>query len=130
VVEGIGCKIQTAEQVHVIEMFKVFPFHFEDLDLNNPELVYKVIQNLQTNDAYYGTTVASSRSSEKNCKAKGKNVETNTFYNRYSLKKRPYLGPTSTDHELALLMANQAKCTAGDLVYDPFVGTGSIALAC
>jgi tRNA (guanine10-N2)-methyltransferase len=27
-------------------------------------------------------------------------------------------------------MANQAMCTAGDLVFDPFVGTGSIALAC
>lgn len=27
-------------------------------------------------------------------------------------------------------MANQAQCKPGDLVYDPFVGTGSIAIAC
>ena len=27
-------------------------------------------------------------------------------------------------------MANQALVTLGDLVYDPFVGSGSIALAC
>jgi tRNA (guanine10-N2)-methyltransferase len=46
------------------------------------------------------------------------------------LKKRPYLGPTSTDHEIAFLMANQANIKDGDLVYDPFVGTGSIAIAC
>ena len=26
-------------------------------------------------------------------------------------------------------MANQAQITAGDLVYDPFMGTGSIAIA-
>jgi tRNA (guanine10-N2)-methyltransferase len=49
---------------------------------------------------------------------------------KYSLRKRPYLGPTTTDHELAFLMANQAQCREGDLVYDPFVGTGSIAIAC
>jgi len=29
-----------------------------------------------------------------------------------------------------MLMANQGHCKEGDLVYDPFVGTGSIALAC
>ena len=45
------------------------------------------------------------------------------------MKKRPYLGPTSTDHELAVLMANQGQVKEGDFVYDPFVGTGSIATA-
>ena len=52
-----------------------------------------------------------------------------TFHAKYSLKKRPYLGPTSTDHELAMLMANQGQVQSGDFVYDPFVGTGSIAAA-
>lgn len=53
-----------------------------------------------------------------------------SFFAKFDLDKRPYLGPTSTDHELAFLMANQALVTLGDLVYDPFVGSGSIALAC
>ena len=52
-----------------------------------------------------------------------------TFHSMYSLKLRPYLGPTSTDHELALLMTNQGQVRHGDFVYDPFVGTGSIATA-
>ena len=39
------------------------------------------------------------------------------------------MGPTSTDHELAMLMANQGQVKPGDFVYDPFVGTGSIATA-
>ena len=64
------------------------------------------------------------------CEKSGKGNNDDTFYGRYNLKKRPYLGPTSTDHELALLMANQGHIKEGDLVYDPFVGTGSIALAC
>ena len=52
-----------------------------------------------------------------------------TFYSKYNLKKRPYLGPTSMDHELAFMMANQGLVQPGDWVYDPFVGTGSIAVA-
>ena len=45
---------------------------------------------------YFGHQVATSRPNNED-----------TFYTKYSLKLRPYLGPTSTDHELAMLMANQ-----------------------
>ena len=75
--------------------------------------------------AYFGLIVACFKDLEKSSTGK----KQQTFYTRYDLKKRPYLGPTSTDHELAFLMANQAQITPGDLVYDPFVGTGSIAVA-
>lgn len=34
------------------------------------------------------------------------------------------------DAQLSLLMANQAKVINGDFVCDPFVGTGSILVAC
>lgn len=47
----------------------------------------------------------------------------------YQLKSRTYLGPTAMDAEIAFLMANQALATPGKLVYDPFVGTGSILIA-
>lgn len=47
----------------------------------------------------------------------------------YELKSRTYLGPTAMDAEMAFLMANQALATPGKLVYDPFVGTGSILIA-
>lgn len=33
------------------------------------------------------------------------------------------------DPQLSLLMANQALCQKGDLVLDPFVGTGSMLVA-
>lgn len=45
---------------------------------------------------------------------------------RLSLKKRPYLGPTTLDPELGLAMANLARVKPGHIVLDPFVGTGSI----
>jgi len=47
---------------------------------------------------------------------------------RYSLKKRTYLGPTSMDSELSLIMTNLAKVQKGSFAFDPFVGTGSILL--
>lgn len=49
---------------------------------------------------------------------------------RYTLKNRPYLGPTSMDAELSFVMTNLGLVKAGDMVYDPFVGTGSILLSC
>lgn len=47
----------------------------------------------------------------------------------YQLKSRKYLGPTAMDAEMAFLMANQGLAQPGKLVYDPFVGTGSILVA-
>lgn len=114
------------ERVEIIELFKKYPFDDEDVKLENPELVYKVIENTPTERVYAGRVVVSYKVDENS--GKGKNDD--TFHYKYCLKKRPYLGPTSTDHELAFLMANQAQIQPGDLVYDPFVGTGSIAVAC
>jgi tRNA (guanine10-N2)-methyltransferase len=48
----------------------------------------------------------------------------------YSLKSRPYLGPTSMDAELSFVMTSLGKVTTGTIVFDPFVGTGSILLSC
>ena len=49
---------------------------------------------------------------------------------RLSLKTRPYIGTTSMDAELSLIMANMGCSRPGALVMDPFAGTGSLLLAC
>ena len=48
---------------------------------------------------------------------------------KYSLKTRRYIGPTSTDSELAQVMANLGQAAPGKIVLDPFVGTGSLLIA-
>jgi tRNA (guanine10-N2)-methyltransferase len=48
----------------------------------------------------------------------------------YNLKKRKYISTTSMDAELSLVTANLALARPGGLAYDPFMGTGSFALAC
>jgi tRNA (guanine10-N2)-methyltransferase len=44
---------------------------------------------------------------------------------RFSVKKRKYIGTTSMDAELSLIMSNMAWARPGTLMLDPFVGTGS-----
>ena len=53
----------------------------------------------------------------------------NPNYTKYSLKQRLCIGPTSTTSDLVFLMVNQAKITSNQLVYDPFVGTGSLLIS-
>ncbi|KAF9644600.1 tRNA guanosine-2'-O-methyltransferase [Thelephora ganbajun] len=48
----------------------------------------------------------------------------------FNVKTRQYYGNTSMDAEISLLMANQALAAPGRLMYDPFVGTGSMAYTC
>jgi tRNA (guanine10-N2)-methyltransferase len=48
---------------------------------------------------------------------------------KYDLKKRLFIGPTSLDHSLALIMSNLSGVQKNNFVLDPFVGTGSILIA-
>ncbi|GFH14709.1 UPF0020 domain-containing protein [Haematococcus lacustris] len=48
---------------------------------------------------------------------------------RYALSSRPFIGPTSMNAEMAFIMCNQAQVRAGQLVLDPYMGTGSIGVA-
>ena len=48
---------------------------------------------------------------------------------KLSLKTRKFIGNTSMDPQLSLIMANQAQIKDGDIVLDPFVGSGSLLVA-
>jgi tRNA (guanine10-N2)-methyltransferase len=45
---------------------------------------------------------------------------------KLSLKRRKFIGNTSMDPQLSLYMANQSLVQPGDIVLDPFVGTGKL----
>jgi tRNA (guanine10-N2)-methyltransferase len=49
---------------------------------------------------------------------------------KYRLPERRFLGPTSMDHQLSMIIANQAHARPGTLVLDPFCGTASILIGC
>lgn len=48
---------------------------------------------------------------------------------KYDLKKRAYIGTTSMEAEVSLLMANQALAGPGKYVYDPFGASLFISLS-
>lgn len=118
-VEGLGRTIQHQEQMRMIDAFEVTDLRQEMVDLDEPEVCFRLLDDTRNNTMIFGREVSSQRDRDKQ-----------SYFARFDLSKRPYLGPTSTDHELAFLMANLAKVSPGDLVYDPFCGSGSIAIAC
>ena len=96
-IQGLGRSIQKKEQVNIINSFEGTGLLEENVDLLNPELILHLIDDARNNQIIFGRQVSTARD------ANGK-----SFFAKYDLEKRPYLGPTSTDHELAFLMANQA----------------------
>lgn len=51
------------------------------------------------------------------------------WIDRLDLKKRSYIGNTSMESEMSLAMAQMAQSAPGKIIYDPFVGTGSLVVA-
>ena len=50
----------------------------------------------------------------------------NKLVHKYNLSKRGFIGNTTMDPLLSLVMSNMAQVKQHSLVYDPFVGTGSL----
>lgn len=120
-IDSFGKILSTQEQKERIDMLAFIPFKGR-VNLKNPEHKFWF---METDD--YGCS-----------NGLPPIVEKRIFFGRevgaadrkllptYQLKSRTYLGPTAMDAEMAFLMANQALAAPGKLVYDPFVGTGSI----
>lgn len=124
IVDSFGKVISFQEQNERIQGLTYIPFEGQ-VDLRNPDHKFWL---METDD--YGST-----------NGLPPVVQRSIFFGRevgsadrkllptYQLKSRKYLGPTAMDAEMAFLMANQGLAQPGKLVYDPFVGTGSILVA-
>ncbi|KAJ3109850.1 hypothetical protein HDU97_000080 [Phlyctochytrium planicorne] len=125
-VTAFGNTLTVPEQVERIERFSFLPFTGE-INLKTPDVTFKYYEDygdytrrglsvpLQVSErCYFGVMIS---------------IGNRAAVQTYDLKKREYLGTTSMDAELSLLMANQGLVREGSLVLDPFVGTGSILVA-
>ncbi|RKP39330.1 S-adenosyl-L-methionine-dependent methyltransferase [Dimargaris cristalligena] len=124
-VKAFGGTRTIKEQIKIINTFSFLAFE-GPIDLKNPDEVFIVYEDYgndpilqkaltNPNEIHFGRLIAYSNRDV---------VQT------YNLKKREYLGNTSMDAELSLVMANQALARPGTITYDPFVGTGSFLLTC
>lgn len=110
------------EKVDKIEKFNYLPVK-GSVNLRNPDVTLCYIEYYGIDpkkppalpyDVYFGRWVANGL---------------RQLIKKLSLKTRKFIGNTSMDPQLSLLMANQAQVINGDLVLDPFVGSGSLLVA-
>eukprot|EP00842_Homolaphlyctis_polyrhiza_P002358 jgi/Hompol1/3122/HPOL_003125-RA len=125
-VEIVGTSLTMPEQLQRIERFAWLGYD-GPIDLKNPDTIFMYYEDYGFNGSL-GLPIP-----EKPLKtffgiwlARGNRA----LIAQYDLKKRGYLGTTSMDAELSLVMANQALARPGTLILDPFVGTGSFLVSC
>ncbi|XP_065349628.1 tRNA (guanine(10)-N2)-methyltransferase homolog [Cloeon dipterum] len=117
------CKsLSMKEKVERIESFSYLPIE-GNVNLKDPDVTFYLLEYFgqdsnnipdQPYELFFGRWVADGQRS---------------LIQKLSLKTRHFLGNTSMDAQLSLLMANQAKIVPGSLVYDPFVGSGSLLVS-
>ncbi|KAL1534303.1 tRNA (guanine(10)-N(2))-methyltransferase [Salvia divinorum] len=120
-VESFGKAISSHEQNERIQKLAFVPFQGR-VNLRNPDHKFCLIDN----DDYGDKNGLPPASQRRIFFGREVGASDRKILQTYQLKSRKYLGPTAMDAEIAFLMANQAQAKPGKLVYDPFVGTGSI----
>ncbi|XP_076177877.1 tRNA (guanine(10)-N(2))-methyltransferase TRMT11 isoform X2 [Ptiloglossa arizonensis] len=122
IVETFCKHFSQREKVNKIESFSYLPLE-GPVKLNNPDttLCYIEFYGLNPNnipdipyELFFGRWITSGQ---------------RDLIRKLSLKTRKFIGNTSMDPQLSLIMANQALVQKGDIVLDPFVGTGSLLVA-
>ncbi|KAJ2716749.1 hypothetical protein H4R19_000457 [Coemansia spiralis] len=123
-VDSFGRTLTQENKLAVIESFSFLGFK-GPIRMKDPEEEFLVCED-------YGESGRSQPNAEPRRIWFGRVVGRGSRHliDRFDVKKRRYLGNTTMDAELSLVMANQALARAGSLVYDPFVGTGSFLLTC
>ncbi|XP_018015888.1 tRNA (guanine(10)-N2)-methyltransferase homolog [Hyalella azteca] len=121
-VEGFNKSLRSSDKLAKIESLSYLPFD-GPVNLTNPDtrldlIEYYGLSNVDVPDQPYRVFLG--RLLGRGCRE---------LIAQYSLKQRSYIGSTSMDAQLAFIMCNMAQLRPGDLVLDPFVGTGSILVS-
>lgn len=115
--------LQFADRIKRIDAMEYLPFE-GTVSLKNPENIFCLLEDYGTdpnnipehpNYIYFGRWIADGQ---------------RELIRSHSVKNRHFIGNTSMDAGLSFLMANHAKVKENDLIFDPFVGTGSLLVAC
>ncbi|GFR46055.1 hypothetical protein Agub_g7525 [Astrephomene gubernaculifera] len=124
VVESFGRSVAMEEQLEAIHRLEFIPFQ-GSVRLRDPEVQFVLLMC----DAGDHGSLIDAQVPPRLYFGRIVGVGDRGLPDRYSLRRRRYLGPTSMDAEMAFLMCNQAKVRPGQLVLDPYAGTGSILVA-
>ncbi|KAE9411183.1 RNA methylase [Gymnopus androsaceus JB14] len=127
IVTAYNHTIPQSRQKKVVESFSYMDF-MGKIDMKNPEITLGCFEEYET------------RSGKTRERHEGDGDFRQVYFGRlieegsarsliqvFDVKKRSYYGNTSMEAEISLLMANQTLASPGKLIYDPFMGTGSMA---
>uniref|UniRef100_A0AAQ5Y6V0 Uncharacterized protein n=1 Tax=Amphiprion ocellaris TaxID=80972 RepID=A0AAQ5Y6V0_AMPOC len=115
--------LQFADRIKRIDAMEYLPFE-GTVSLKEPENIFCLLEDYGTdpnnipehpNYIYFGRWIADGQ---------------RELIRSHSVKNRHFIGNTSMDAGLSFLMANHAKVKENDLIFDPFVGTGNLLVAC
>ncbi|KAF9227411.1 tRNA guanosine-2'-O-methyltransferase [Gyrodon lividus] len=123
---GYNHGLSQRQQRDMIESFSYMDF-LGKIDMKEPEITLGVFEEYESDrrpdgqrnrdgefiQAYFGRLIVEGTA--------------RSLIKMFDVKKRNYFGNTSMEAEISLLMANQTQASPGKLVYDPFIGTGSMA---
>ncbi|KAI8811500.1 S-adenosyl-L-methionine-dependent methyltransferase [Cladochytrium replicatum] len=128
-VEAYGRTLQTKDQVARINRFSFLPFS-GPVDLKNPDVILTLFEDYGIEWLSQKPKAPEPESAKRYFFGVHVAEGNRTIVGDYDVKKRKYLGTTTMDAELSLIMANQALARPGSFVFDPFVGTGSFLFTC
>ena len=123
-IKGVGKKVSLSQQVSKINLLEDILLFQGKVNLVNPNVEICVIEN-------YTRKPNGQPSNEPSCLYLGRFLCSGQrkLIERYSVKKRKFIGNTSMDSMLSIIMANLACTLPNTLSCDPFVGTGSLLIA-
>ncbi|KIK67133.1 hypothetical protein GYMLUDRAFT_155754 [Collybiopsis luxurians FD-317 M1] len=128
IVSAYNHKIPQRRQKEVIESFSYMGF-MGQIDMKNPELSLGCFE--ESDDSHVGKTGERHEGDGNFLQVYfGRLIEDGSarpLIKTFDVKKRLFYGNTSMEAEISLLMANQTLASPGRLIYDPFMGTGSMA---
>ncbi|XP_026692117.2 tRNA (guanine(10)-N(2))-methyltransferase TRMT11 [Ciona intestinalis] len=122
-IKGIGKKMSSEIQRERIDLLEdVLPFQGK-VDLVNPSGEFYLVED-------YTNRVQGLPPKEPDAILFGRLLcnGQRSLIERYSLKKRKFIGNTSMDVMLSILMTNLGGINKNSVVCDPFVGTGSLLI--
>ncbi|PFH46176.1 hypothetical protein AMATHDRAFT_77781 [Amanita thiersii Skay4041] len=127
IVSAYNHTIPQARQTEIIESFSYMDFQGK-IDMKNPDNIigcfeeytdrHGTTRNKHEGDGHFRQVYLGRLLEEGSARQ---------LIGHFDVKKRVYYGNTSMESEISLLMTNQTMAAPGKLIYDPFIGTGSMA---
>ncbi|OON15479.1 hypothetical protein X801_08717, partial [Opisthorchis viverrini] len=130
VVSSANRKIGHEEKLAMIEdVLNAHPVVDATVQLKNPEHQLQILLDYEPRNWVKGTPKCGAKLRRLFYGRLTGNSKRKEIINAYRLANRVYLGNTSMDVRLAGIMANIGLCEPGSLIWDPFLGAGSIVIA-